>query len=275
MITSNQIIDRVKYNHSNCFQTDDIKIITNSIMKVRIPSEEITDKLVGILNQTVPNKLNNNIKSIWGHLISNLRGFSTYCNFENINWLKVDGYWESKFVFYGSPIDMINKIRSLPLYKFSDQYYYFDTENKFGFISYSSAESEKWFIRKSCSNYFKVFAHYLKTFKEYLDDGNKFKTNLVERLGTKKMDINFGLLHEEWDNDLYFDLSKDVNFDIYLESFKQIHNLNSELRDQLEKVTKDPWTEFGGKVDLKDLNESITQLEELLNTQSEIEKKEV
>lgn len=89
------------------------------------------------------------------------------------------------------------------------------------------------------------------------------------------MDVHDGVLNEEWDNDLYFNLSKDVNFNAYLESFKQIKIINSELRDEIDTTVKDPFTKFIGQVDLGDLSESIFQLETLLNSSLEIEKEKI
>ena len=275
MITSNQIIERVEQTQKCFFQNDEVRTMTNSIMKVRIPSNPINDKVCEFYNQYVPSTSENIEKTLWEELLS-VKGFvSKFVNFEQLKWSLHEGYWETSFVFYGSPIDVVNKIRRVIMFNFKEQYYYFDTENKFGFISYNSSESEKWFIRKTCVNYFKVFAHYLRTFKEYLDQGNKFNVNLVERLGTKKMDVQHGMLNEEWDNDLYFNLSKDVNFDTYLESFKQIKMINSELREKTDKTIKDPWTKFVGQVDLSDLTDSISGLENFLNSSLETEKEEI
>ena len=265
MIRSNQIIERVEQTQKFVFKNEDITTMTNSIMKVRVPSNQTNDKFFALFNQVAPTVLEQEKKTLWEHLISDKRCVSKYVNFENLGWTIVDGYWETSFVFYGSPIDIVNKIRSIVMFNFKEQYFYFDTENKFGFISYNSFESEKWFIRKTCLKYFKVFTHYLRTFKEHLDKGNSFNGNLIERLGTKKMDVHDGVLNEEWDNDLYFNLSKDVNFNAYLESFKQIKIINSELRDEIDTTVKDPFTKFIGQVDLGDLSESIFQLETLLN----------
>ena len=272
MITSNQIIERVEQSQKCLLKNDEVRTMTNRIMKVRVPSNQSNDKLFELFNQIVPFALENEQKTLWEHLLLDKRCVSKFTNFEYLGWSIVDGYWETSVVFYGSPIDMVNKIRSIGMFNFEEQYYYFDTENKFGFISYKSSESEKWFIRKTCLNYFKVFTHYLKTFKEYIDKGNSFNVNLVERLGTKKMDVHYGRLNEEWDNDLYFDLSKDVNLNAYLESFKQIRIINSELRDIIDTKITDPWTELVGQVDLNDLSESICELETLLNSSLETER---
>ena len=273
MITPNQIIDHVETIPFNSYLNprsilnrvnSDPKIqspskeIVDSLLKLRIPKSDNHDSLIEFLNQSVPG---NDTGSLWELLLKGLKGISSYRQLDSMGWTQTDDGWESTFIFTGSPIDLISRIKKLPVFNFESHSFYFDSEQKFGFIS---STGDKWFIKKSCEGYFKVFTHYLKVFQCHLDEGNKFYTNIIERQGHKTLTCCGDSLEEHWDNDLYFDLVPNLNFEDYLESFEQIKKLNSEDRLMIDSLPLIPDVKHGGFVDLTDLSKSIIELKEIV-----------
>lgn len=270
MINQNQIIENVKTIQSNSTSTlnsrsiiksvyEDsentmIKEVVYSLLKVCIKKSEKNDLLIRFLNQSIPGQDNS---TLWEDLLKSFRCISSYQQLDSMRWSDTDDYWESTFIFSGSPIELVSRLKLLPVFKFESYNFYFDTKHKFGFIS---STGDKWFIKKSCNGYFEVFTHYLNAFKKHIEDGNKFYTNLVEQQGHKTLTCRGNLLEEHWDNDLYFDLAPELNLVEILESFGQIKKLNSEVRLKINDLSVFPYYKYGGFINLTDLDKAISQL---------------
>ena len=68
MIRSNQIIERVEQTQKFVFKNEDITTMTNSIMKVRVPSNQTNDKFFALFNQVAPTVLEQEKKTLWSIL---------------------------------------------------------------------------------------------------------------------------------------------------------------------------------------------------------------